>query len=133
MEPSIQNRSHGPGPANRRERRRGPDIWLRSIQWIGMIAWGLMLPLLFLIDRAKPEFETFFDKMFDIQVRSTWDEDVFRWAFYLMVVLLILSAGGLLINKSRKRRREDYYRINLVIVLLMSAAGILYYLMNFIQ
>ncbi|SMP41405.1 hypothetical protein [Anoxynatronum buryatiense] len=133
MEPTIHDRRNQQNATtDHRERRKGPDIWLRSIQWIGMISWGLMLPLLFLIDRAKPEFETFFDKMFDIQVRSTWDQDVFRWAFYLMVGLLVLSAGGLAINKSRKRRREDYYRINLVIIFLLSAAGILYYLMNFI-
>lgn len=113
------------------DRRRGPDIWLRSIQMIGMISWGLMLPLLYLIDRAKPEFETFFDKMFDIQVRSTWDLEVYKWAVYLMVILAVLSGTGLLINKSRKRRKEDYYRINLIIMLLLSVAGVLYYLIRF--
>jgi len=113
------------------DRRRGPDIWLRAIQMIGMISWGLMLPLLYLIDRAKPEFETFFDKMFDIQVRSTWDLEVYQWAVFLMVILAVLSATGLLINKSRKRRKEDYYRINLVIMLLLSVAGVLYYLIRF--
>lgn len=116
----------------RQERRKGPDIWLRMIQWIGLISWGLMLPLLYLIDRAKPEFETLFDKMFDLQVRSTWNLDVYRWAVFLMVFLLILSGVGLVINKTRNRRREDYYRINLIIIFLLSAAGIMYYINNFL-
>lgn len=116
---------------DKKERRKGPDIWLRMIQWIGLISWGLMLPLLYLIDRAKPEFETLFDKMFDLQVRSTWNLDVYRWAVMLMFFLLILSGIGLVINKKRNRRREDYYRINLIIIFLLSTAGILYYVTNF--
>ncbi len=117
---------------DRQERRKGPDIWLRMIQWIGLISWGLMLPLLYLIDRAKPEFETFFDKMFGLQVRSTWNLDVYRWAVMLMFFLLILSAVGLIINKTRNRRREDYYRINLIIIFLLSATGIFYYVAKFL-
>lgn len=116
----------------RRERRKGPDIWLRAIQWTGLISWGLMLPLLYLIDRAKPEFETFFDRMFDLQVRSNWDLDVYRWAVYLMFFLLVLSGVGLIINKLRKRRREDFYRINLILIFLLSALGIVYYVKNFL-
>jgi len=117
---------------DRQDRRNGPDIWLYMIQWIGMISWGLMLPLLYLVDRAKPEFETLFDKMFDLQVRSTWDLDVYRWAVLLMFFLLFLSGVGLIINKTRRRRKEDYYRINLIIIFLLSAAGIIYYVKNFL-
>ncbi len=115
----------------RQERRKGPDFWLRAIQWLGIISWGLMLPLLYLIDRAKPGFETFFDRMFGIQVRTTWDLEVYRWAVFLMVILFIFSGVGLFINKNRNRRSEDSIRLNLVMILLLSLAGIVYYLVYF--
>lgn len=118
--------------SDKQNRRKGPDIWLYMIQLIGMISWALMLPLLYLVDRAKPQFETLFDKMFDLQVRSTWDLDLYKWAVLLMFFLLFISGVGLIINKTRSRRREDYYRINLIIIFLLSAAGILYYVKNFL-
>lgn len=118
--------------SDKQDRRKGPDIWLYMIQLIGMISWALMLPLLYLVDRAKPQFETLFDKMFDLQVRSTWDLDLYKWAVLLMFFLLFISGVGLIINKTRSRRREDYYRINLIIIFLLSAAGILYYVKNFL-
>ena len=117
--------------SKRWERRRGPDLWLRMIRWLGIISWSLMLPLMFLIDRAKPEFETVFDRMFDLQVRSSWDAEVFRLAVYLMVVLFFLSATGFMISRKRARRKEDSMRVHLLILMGLSVWGIFYYLFLF--
>ncbi|RQD69743.1 MAG: hypothetical protein D5S00_05770 [Tindallia sp. MSAO_Bac2] len=113
---------------DRRNRRKGQDLWLKTIQCIGIISWLLMIPLLILIDQAKPQFETFFDRYFDIQVDAGWDYEVFRYALYLMVAMLILSGIGLLINKTRHKRKDDYYRINLIIIFMLSLLGIIYYI-----
>ncbi|SFI14153.1 hypothetical protein SAMN05192551_10716 [Tindallia magadiensis] len=112
---------------DRRNRRRGKDIWLKMIRWIGIVSWALMIPLLILIDQAQPQFETFFDRYFDVQVNPRWNYEVLRYAFYLMVILLILSSIGLMINKKRSRRKGDYYRINLIIIFVLSILGIFYY------
>lgn len=112
----------------RKNRRKGQDVWLKLIQWIGIISWVLMVPLLVLMDRAKPQFETFFDRYFDIQVESGWDYEIFRYAFYLMIFLMVLSGTGLLINKTRHKRKDDFYRMNLIIILILSILGIIYYI-----
>lgn len=113
---------------DRRNRRKGQDVGLKLIQWIGLISWILMVPLLVLMDRAQPQFETFFDRYFDIQVKAGWDYEVLRYAFYLMLLLMFLSGTGLLINKTRNKRKEDSYRMNLIIMFIFSISGIIYYL-----
>ena len=32
------------------QRRKGPDIWLKSLGWLGAIGWLVMFAVLFLLD-----------------------------------------------------------------------------------
>ncbi|MFZ5968572.1 MAG: hypothetical protein ACOYVK_15565 [Bacillota bacterium] len=113
------------------DRRKGPDIWVRIVQWLGFMAWGIMFVILTITDRAKPEAETFFERFFKIQVRNSWNQDLLQFAFYLMLLLNFLCIFGLIINSRRCRRKSDKYNLSLVLMMILAFVGIAMYFVNF--
>ena len=126
-------RNHGREQMTRRsrkasDRRKGPDIWIKSLSWIGVVGWLLMLVALAVVEKARPQFETFFDRWFlETNLRTTWDLEFARYFFYLMIVGLGISVVDLAINARRRRRKSDSYRISLVLLGLISVVSILIY------
>ncbi|SFX49091.1 hypothetical protein [Marinospirillum alkaliphilum] len=114
------------------ERRRRRDPLLNLISIFGAVSWVLMLPILFLVEQARPEMETFFDRMLGLKVRPSWDETAYYYAFFLMLAVLLLAGFGLLLNSLRNRRKTDSIRINLVVVFTLSLLGVLHYLIRFV-
>lgn len=115
------------------ERRKKPDLVLRLITLSGALSWILLLPVLVLVEKARPVLVTFFDRWMGLEGRDYWDADAYRYAFYLMLLIMLLSAGGLLLNAFRNKRSTDSWRANLIIVFLLSVAGVAYYLINIAQ
>ncbi|MFH1741082.1 MAG: hypothetical protein ABIH23_18940 [bacterium] len=116
------------GPGVFIERRKGPDIWVRLIGWFGVIGWLVLLGAMFIAGKAQPHFETFFDRLFHIQVRETWNLQLVEYIFYLMIFGFCISAIGLLINATRHHRKYDRYRDYLVLLGVISLAGIIKHL-----
>lgn len=112
------------------ERRKSSGILLKMISVFGFVSWLLMLPVLVLVEKAKPQLETFLDRWIELEVDTSWDLTLYRYAFYLMLVVLVLSFMGLTLNAFRLRRKTDSWRINLIIVFLLSLSGIIYYLLR---
>jgi hypothetical protein len=112
-----------------RRKRRDPILYLISI--FGFVSWALMLPALLLIDQARPEVETFFDRWLGLTVDPHWDVATFRYAFFLMLLIMLLSGAGLIFNSFRNKRKEDSIRINLIIIFGFSLIGVIYYLGRF--
>lgn len=113
------------------DRRKGPDIWVKLVRWLGFTAWGIMFFIITITDRAKPQSETFFERLFKVQVRQTWDFGLIRYAFYLMITLCILCVIGLIINSRRHRRKTDRYNFSLILMMGLGIIGIIMYLVNF--
>ncbi len=111
-----------------RERRRGPDFWLRSIKGLVIICWCLLLAIMIIMDFAKPTYETFFDRLAHVPVTSSWNTELLQVLFYLMVLGLELSLLGLLLNTRRNKRKTDHYPGSLFFIAGVSLAGIIYYL-----
>ena len=117
------------------ERRRGYDRLLRIMGWLGIFGWAIMLVVMVVIDRAKPDDSTFIPnkRIFEqagvpYHLRTTWNQDLVTYIFYLLIAGLVLGITGLVINSQRHRRRDDHYRIHLVLLTSISAVGILYHL-----
>ncbi|WP_114418292.1 hypothetical protein [Marinospirillum perlucidum] len=110
------------------DRRRRRDPLLKLISVFGVVSWVLMLPALLLVDRARPEVETFFDRWLGLKVDPNWDLEVFRYAFFLMIFILLISGLGLVFNALRNKRKEDSFRINLIVIFGLSLIGVFYYL-----
>lgn len=113
------------------ERRRGEDLWLRLLRWLIVAGWLVLLLALFLLVRARPEVETFFDRYYRVPLRRYWDLELARWLFASMWAGLVLSLAGLLINLRRHRRRDDDWRWSLLFIAGSSLLGILAYLLHF--
>lgn len=110
-----------------KDRRRGPDKLIKLIRWFAIAGWLNFIISLILFDEAKPDFETFFDRLFHIQMRYYWDQTYAWLSMIWFLICLGLSICGLWMNKKRHRRRTDEYRLNLIVLGLISLVGAGFY------
>ncbi len=110
------------------DRRKKPDMWVKSLRWLAVVGWLIMLVALFIISEAKPQTQNFFDKITTSQSTTTWNIELAGYIFYLMLIGLVMGAAGIVINVKRHRRKTDEYRISLILITLMSFIGILLYI-----
>ncbi len=109
------------------DRRRGPDIILRTVSFVGAAGWAVMVVAMIVVHKARPPLQTVASKSAQVHVRTTWADDLTQVLLYLMFAGLFLSFSGLLFNIRRLRRKDDQVRINLIIMFVLSAAGVLSY------
>lgn len=98
-------------------------LWL--INTCSILSWGLILPVLLLIDHARPSTVSVFARLLKLntQMDSEWDETALIYAFILMLAMAGISAIGLVINTIRYRLNHESYRWNLIAIFLMALAG----------
>jgi len=100
--------------------RKGPDIIIRILDISSVILWAFIIVNLAMIMFAMPEKETFFDRLFSIQVRGYWDKDLLQFPLVLSVIQLIISVVLLFLNSKRLKRKDDRIRTSVVISLFVS-------------
>ena len=115
--------------ASRRHRRRDP--LLLALRWLSLVGWLALLAALFVLAEARPPVETFFERWYGLRLRSSWNLDLARYIFYLMLLGLGTSLTGLVINSRRLRRRGDEWRVSLILVAIISLLGLIRYLTAF--
>ena len=113
------------------DRRRGPDVWDKTLRWLGVFGWLVMIVALYVIDMAKPEEENMFTKAANVSVRKTWNMELFHYLFYLMIFGLCISVIGIVINSRRHHRKDDRFKYILMILGVISFFGIIKYLFKF--
>ena len=109
------------------ERRKGPDFWIRFLKTLAVFSWIFMLIVLIILEKAKPQFETFFDRFYHLKLRTTWDYALAEHIYHIMFAGVLISAVGLAISFKRYRRKEDMYPVSLMLIGLFSLVGILLY------
>jgi len=109
-------------------RRKGPDPWVKFLKAASAIVWGVMLLILLIVDRAKPEVESFFRRTFRVTLPQNWENSFHDYAFWLSLLAFAFSLFALLINKQRHRRKTDKYSKSLITMLIFSFLVILFYL-----
>ncbi len=119
------------GTGKKPERRRGPDIFVKILGWLGVFGWFLMFVALFIVDRAKPENEFILSKAARSSVRNAWDQGLVTYLFYLMILGLFISIIGIVINARRFHRKDDRFRFTLILLGIISIFGIVKYLLPF--
>lgn len=115
-------------PGKDEDRRKGRDLWVGAISFIGVVGWLAMLVAMIIAEKARPEPETVTTRFHNIIVRTSWDMELAAYLFYLMIAGLCISITGLLINARRLKRKNDQLRVNLILLLLISVTGITTYL-----
>jgi len=111
------------------DKRRGPDFWVKSLTWLGMIGWFILVVSLGIVDRAKPQTKNFFGQRLGTEVKEelAWNENLTFIFLILMLSGLMISMGGLIINSTRMKRKDDEYRLSLILVGLFSIVGTIFY------
>ncbi|MCD4741310.1 MAG: hypothetical protein K8R67_02340, partial [Desulfobacteraceae bacterium] len=54
-------------------RRKQRDFWSKSLIALNIFAWLLLLVVLLVFHRVQPEFESFFDRFYRLNLRTFWD------------------------------------------------------------
>lgn len=109
---------------NGADRRKRTDIWARLLTGFNAASWVIILAILIVTERAKPEFESFFDRFYRLDIRTTWDMAYVEYLLYLAVGGAGFSVVGLLLSMVRARRRTDRKRLSLLIAGIVSVVGI---------
>ena len=111
------------------ERRKGKDLWLKSLTGFGLIGAVILFVSLILLSFAKPSnFTVKEEKYWEFTI--SWNPEFTRYIMYMMFVGLIVSTVGLFINSKRLKRKYDQIRLNLVFLWLISTASLIIYFIS---
>ena len=89
------------------ERRQKPDIWARTLFFLNILAWVLLLSLFLIFHRAQPEFESFFDRFYRLNLRTHWDIQYLTYLLYCVSISITVCLSGIFLGKFRGRRSTD--------------------------
>ena len=84
-------------PGRSPERRRGPDPLMKSLTWLGLAGWLLMLVALVILEKARPKSQVFLTGVVEAKRQTTWDMGLAQYIFYLAIFGLSISIIGLVI------------------------------------
>ena len=112
------------------DRRKGPDIVVKTFHYMSNGAMVINIVLLFAIGFAKPRNNTMFDKFAGAQVSGQWDQDKLGFVLVLLMIQLVISAIGLLLNATRHHRKKDKYSGALIFSLFVSIFGFLFVILK---
>jgi hypothetical protein len=90
------------------DRRKKIDFWARLLFCLNILAGILLLDILLIFHRARPEFETLFDRFYKLNLRTTWDLEYLSYLIYNVSIVILICLGGLFLRKFRGRRENDH-------------------------
>ena len=90
------------------ERRQTTDFWVKLLFYLNIIAWILLIFMLFVFHRAQPEFESVFDRYYHLQLRTSWDIQYLYYLIYIVITGIFITLSGLLLGLFRGRRANDH-------------------------
>ncbi len=109
---------------NRTDRRGKKDVWTRLLAFFNVLSWGIIALILIVTERAKPEFVSFFDKFYELELRTWWDVEFVKYLFWLAFAGSIMSSVGLILSVTRARRQNDTSRLGLLLMGMLSVLGL---------
>lgn len=118
------------------ERRRGPDFWSRAVRWITIAGWLILLAGLWAFERARPEPESFFHRLYEQRygmetaLRENWDTALLEWVSPLVLLALAIGLVSVVIGLFRSRRRGDPLRIWSFLLVIAACGGLLAWLVT---
>lgn len=108
-----------------KNRRRGPDVVIRWINYTAVISWIILIIIFLMVSLSKPGMV--FNPKSGLNIGATWDMKLLRYALYMVFPLFILSIIGLISNASRHKRKSDRFNKTIIINLILSLGCIIYF------
>ncbi len=96
------------------DRRKTIDFWARLLFFFNMTAWILLISMLLIFHRAQPEFETFFDRFWRLNLRTEWDIQFLYYLIYTVIFGIFFSLSGLILSVFRGRRKNDHKKVLII-------------------
>lgn len=90
------------------DRRKTKDFWAKALFSMNIFAWILLIFILFVFHRAQPEFETIFDRFYDLNIRTYWDIQYLYYLIYTVIFGIFISLAGFILGIFRGRRKNDH-------------------------
>ena len=100
------------------------DLWAKFLVCLSLFVWILVAGILIIIEIARPQFESFFDRFYNLNLRTSWDTDFFYALYYLSIAGLIVSTTGFFLSLFRARRINDSNYISFFIIWLVCITGL---------
>lgn len=113
----------------RTERRKKPDIICRWLEIAVIFIWFIIMVVLLLLHSAQPHKETFFDHLFNVEIKETMNLGLLNIVFYLLIFLFLFSLASPLLNFKRMKRSTDRIHKSFIFSLIGSFVGIIFYLL----
>jgi hypothetical protein len=111
-----------------KDRRKGPDVLLKTISIITGITWFFILLFYIIISYARPQIETrFFNSLFKVPIENNWDKSLLPVAIIILALLVIICFIGIVVNFFRHKRRTDRFNKSLIFFGLGSLMGLIYF------
>lgn len=115
-----------------KDRRKGGDWISQTINVFNIFSWLAFLVALAIFHYARPEVEYLIYHLVDrqIDVRTSWIEDLKFWLEITLYFCLSISIFTIVLNQFRLKRRTDRQRYNVFMLLVMSSVFIVSVIMN---
>ena len=114
-----------PEKKNQSDRRKSTDFFRRFFAWMNIAACAGLIAAILIFHRAQPEFESFFDRYYHLQVRRYWDQGYIRLLVGVLGVGTLINAAGLFLARYRGRRSTDHRKLALLLTILYSLLFVL--------
>lgn len=96
------------------ERRKTKDFLARCLIFLNVLAGVLLIFIFLTFHFAQPEFETLFDRFYQLKLRTEWDIQYLHYLIYIVTLGIFISISGLILRFFRGRRKKDH---NTVIII----------------
>ena len=120
-------RTQQSAPVERRKKNRVPTI----VSTISVIGWILGVGVLLFLERAQPGKENFLTRITNAVIRTTYNAQLLRVSFGLLLGVLVTCLTGIIYNAMRMRRKTDKYNKSVIILGGIAAVGFVLFLWRF--
>jgi hypothetical protein len=97
------------------DRRKKKDFWATVLFYLNILSWIILAFILYTFHNAQPEFESLFDRAYQLDLRTAWN---IQFLYYLITVVcsgIVVSIAGALLAIFRGRRKSDYKKAPIII------------------
>ncbi len=94
-----------------------------------LFAWTVLFVFMLVFHLAQPEFETFFDRFYQLDLRTVWELRFLQSLLYIIFLGLAISIFGVILARFRARRKNDLKKQMIVLGGLYLTLFFIYWLM----
>ncbi|MDD4736934.1 MAG: hypothetical protein PHP44_12620 [Kiritimatiellae bacterium] len=114
-------RQKAPSPARRE------DPILKSMRWLALMGWLLLIGAVFVAGMAQPQSRTYYHTRHAVAIRDTWNYDMVPFILLLCTLSFVVSMVGVFVNLTKGLEKGDFVHVNFLALSLASLMGILFY------